>query len=271
MIKKVLSKATVLVLPLVIVSYSSLSFAAETEVKGNGTFQYNFDPFGKNAKGPLSQEEGEYQKVTDVNGDSAFQYDFDPFSPKAKSTLEQYDREYEELTGLKAFITSPQNSDGAQPGDESGGSAVQPQITDESAERKCRREQCHIFIDVEKSRQVLNLYRDGELILTTRTSTGRPGTHATPNFDTNPNGRIYQIYSSKTYPGYNNMPFAVFIQGGFAIHGAPGKEDSQLGTPVSHGCVRVRTSVAQQINQIISKAVVQNNGSTKNVWITVRN
>lgn len=248
--KKVLLNATVLALPLMVATYSNISFA-KTAIK---------------------------------NAVSHQQEDFNPFDEQATEKLKAMDAEYQRETGLNAVITVPQSAEHAEGEDAAPALEEKPnvistdserasedeqQIPRELIEKKCRRDECRIFVDVQRSRQVLNLYKDGQLVLTTRTSTGRAG-FDTPNFDTNPNGRIYQVYSSKTYPGYNNMPFAVFIQGGFAIHGAPGKEDAQLGRPASHGCVRVRTSVAQQINKIISEVVVADGRSTKNVWITVR-
>lgn len=236
---------------------------------------------------------------------AAEEADFNPFDPKAEEQLKLMDEQYKKETGLNAIITVPQDTDHADgeellpqleihpavqadpnqvmtpanpqatpenilpPGFEAPAVPAQPAFPEGLQSQNCRRMECHVFIDVERSKQVLNLYVDGVLTLTSPTSTGRPG-FATPNFDTNPNGRIYQIYSSSKYPGYNNMPFAIFIQGGFAIHGAPGSEDAQLGRVASHGCVRVRTSKAQEINRIVSQAVKEAGGSTKTVWITVR-
>jgi hypothetical protein len=53
---------------------------------------------------------------------------------------------------------------------------------------------------------------------------------------------------------YGNMPFAVFIKGGFAVHGTTGGSDwgniSKLGTtPLSHGCVRIHPLNAKAFNE----------------------
>lgn len=175
--------------------------------------------------------------------------EFNPFAANVAETLNNMDQEYKNETGLPAFLGR--------------------QVFIESTTPSCRRMECHVFIDIEKSKQILNLYVDGVLKISTPTSTGKPG-FKTPDFDTNPNGRIYRVYSSTKYPGYNNMPFAVFIQGGFAIHGAPGSEDAHLGQVASHGCVRIRTTVAEELNEIVSEAVKENGNSTSSVWITVR-
>lgn len=57
--------------------------------------------------------------------------------------------------------------------------------------------------------------------------TGMKG-YETPNFDRSLEKplRIYKQYTSSKYPGgdwngLGNKPFAVFIKGGFAIHGTP--------------------------------------------------
>ncbi len=134
----------------------------------------------------------------------------------------------------------------------------------------CRRETCPLYIHVSRRQQKMNVYVNGELQHTFSTSTGRTG-FGTPNFDTHPNGRIYIIHGSSKYKGYNNMPYAVFIQGTFAIHGAPGREDGEIGHPASHGCVRLRTSNAQIVNGIVRQAVEESGGTTKNIWITVEN
>jgi hypothetical protein len=65
-------------------------------------------------------------------------------------------------------------------------------------------------------------------------STGRPG------YDT-PAGsfraiRLERVYFSKKYDDAP-MPNAVFFYGGYAIHGT--LEEKRLGSPVSHGCVRL--------------------------------
>ena len=45
------------------------------------------------------------------------------------------------------------------------------------------------------------------------------------------------------------MPYAVFYYGGYAIHGT--NAVSRLGTPASHGCVRLETVNAQKFYTLV--------------------
>ena len=91
----------------------------------------------------------------------------------------------------------------------------------------------------------------------------------TPNFDRHPDGRFYDYYDSTKYPGgdykgLGNMPYAVFIEGGFALHGTPQGNWPWLGRPASHGCVRQHPDDAFRLNRLVRATGVAN------VWITVR-
>ena len=99
-------------------------------------------------------------------------------------------------------------------------------------------------------------------------STGINGRN-TPNFETHPNGRIYDRYTSKKFPGgdfngLGNMPYAVFISGGFAIHGTGKGNWPKLGSRASHGCIRLHPD-----NALIFNRLVRKNGISE-VWITVQ-
>jgi len=59
------------------------------------------------------------------------------------------------------------------------------------------------------------------------------------------------------------MPYAVFISGGYAIHGTTRGNWSRLGKPASHGCIRLHPDNGQIFN-----VLVRRNGIS-NVWITV--
>lgn len=197
--------------------------------------------------------------------------DFNPFDPNVEQKLQQMDQQYVNDTGLSPVLTSSPDEY------HSGGDVSRtmriveyPRIIPEGSLEPCRREQCPVYIHVSRSRQRLTIYVNGVQQNEFPTSTGRAG-FGTPNFDTHPNGRIYTVYSSKKYAGYNNMPFAVFINGGFAIHGAPGSEERELGHPASHGCVRVKTSNASIVNDLVYQSIRESGGSPQNVWITVEN
>ncbi len=143
----------------------------------------------------------------------------------------------------------------------------------------CFRDTCAVFIEVDKSSQRAYIRINGELLEDKsgslkggilRATTGMKG-HSTPNFDRHPDKplRIYKRYSSSKYPGGNwydksgkafgNMPFAVFIKGGFAVHGTTGTDGNKnsnigrLGTvPLSHGCIRLHPLNAKVFNEAVA-------------------
>jgi hypothetical protein len=158
----------------------------------------------------------------------------------------------------------------------------------------CMRETCPIYILVDKSDQRADVFIEGKHIKDGaidkdglafivgkddgngrwKVTTGMAG-HETPNFDRHleSDARIFQRYSSSKYPGgdwrgFGNMPFAMFIKGGFAIHGTTGDDTwgniSKLGTkPLSHGCVRIHSENAQRLNGLVKKY------GAANTWVRV--
>lgn len=171
--------------------------------------------------------------------------DLDPFDPNVEDILREYDRIYEEETGISPFI-----------GEDPGKTA------------KCKRNSCGVWVQIVRSTQRLHLYEQGKLIATWKVSTGKRG-YTTPRFDRHPNGRIYDRYTSRKYPGgdykgLGNMPYAVFIQGGFAVHGTPRSNWSKLGKPASHGCIRLHPDNAYRLNRLIRRYGVSDS------WFTVQ-
>lgn len=172
--------------------------------------------------------------------------ELDPRRPDIEKVLEEMDRDYESTTGKSSHLE------------------IDPL---EELAPSCYRNSCKIWADVDKSAQRLYLYIDGVLTYTWKTSTGKAG-YTTPNMDRHPNGRIYDRYTSTKYPdgdynGLGNMPYAVFIYGGYAIHGTTRGNWSRLGKPASHGCIRLHPDNGQIFN-----ILVRRNG-IKNVWVTV--
>lgn len=170
----------------------------------------------------------------------------DPKSPKIEKILQELDADYESTTGLSAHL--------------------EVDFLDDLM-RGCYRNSCKIWADIDKYAQRLYLYIDGVLTYTWKTSTGRWG-NDTPDFDTHPDGRIYNRYKSTKYPegdynGLGNMPFAVFIEGGYAIHCTTRGSWGRLGTPASHGCIRLHPDNGQIFN-----VLVRRNG-VRNVWVTI--
>lgn len=173
--------------------------------------------------------------------------EFNPFAPNAAETLKAFDKAYEQQTGESAYPTGR--------GDEL------------SAAEGCYRLSCPIYVDVDKGSQTLRLYLDGRLADQWDVSTGRPG-YGTPDFDKRFDGRIFQRYDSAKYPGgdymgLGNMPYAMFISGGVAIHGTPEGNWHLLGRPVSHGCIRILPEHAKYLNGLLRQYGVQNS------WVTV--
>ena len=173
--------------------------------------------------------------------------ELNPFAPNINETLKAYDQEIQQQTGQPAF---KENS-----------------ISRWLELNTCYRLQCTVYARIIKAEQKLFLYINGRLDATWAVSSGAPG-HATPDFDQQPNGRIYDQYSSTKFPGGNykglgNMPYAVFIEGGFAIHGTTEGNFKHLGTPASHGCIRLHPENGKVFNQLVRQYGI------KDTWITV--
>ena len=180
--------------------------------------------------------------------------ELDPRSPDIEEKLKEMDEDYEKTTGKSAHI------------DEYVQAFIEAGLEDLLGP-SCYRNTCNVWADVDKSAQRLYLYINGALAYTWKTSTGRAG-YTTPDFDTHPDGRIYDRYTSGKYPdgdynGLGNMPYAVFISGGYAIHGTTRGNWGKLGTPASHGCIRLHPDNGQIFNILVRK-----NG-IRNVWVTV--
>lgn len=196
---------------------------------------------GMNANAQLADS------AQDLGTEANFIDEIDPADPNIEAILNAYDEYYENQTGLssrleESFLTYVNTG--------------------------CYRMSCKVWAQVSKSRQRMYLYVDGVLQAEWKVSTGTPG-HGTPNFDKHPDGRIYDRYTSTKYPGgdydkLGNMPYAVFIKGGYAIHGTGRGNWSKLGRRASHGCIRLHPDNGYTFNRL-----VRANG-IKNVWITVQ-
>lgn len=171
--------------------------------------------------------------------------ELDPYAPNINEILEQMDafeREHGEAVRFDLDVMTALKAD-------------------------CYRQACAVYAQVSKSSQSLSLYVNGVLQGVWPASTGVPG-RGTPDFDRHPDGRIYTRYTSTRYPGgdylnLGNMPYAVFIQGGFAIHGTGRGNWRYLGQRASHGCIRVHPDNARLFNALVRQYGV------RNTWITV--
>lgn len=207
-----------------------------------GASENSQTPF--NTPSPLLDEAYPQDAATDPD-------EFDPYDPRAEERLEEFDKVYEQETGKPAHLESTQD------------------FVDELISfAACRRADCPVWIQIVRSTQKMYLYLNGRVEGSWDVSTGISG-HRTPSMDTNPNGRIYDKYSSKAYPGgdYNglgNMPYAVFIRGPFAMHGTPKGNWSKLGKPASKGCIRMHPDNGYRVNRLVRSYGI------KKVWVTVQ-
>ncbi|MGZ3770257.1 MAG: L,D-transpeptidase [Bdellovibrio sp.] len=218
------------VLPLFFVlTFQSSAFSAETQNnQPHNTLSYTIvDPADFNSTNNLIDE-------------------IDPFNPKTEKVLEELDQNYFEETGLSPFIEN------------------QPF----SIWSSCYRKSCPVWVQIVKSTQSGYLFLNGTLVDSFKVSTGIFG-RTTPNFDKHPDGRIYDAYSSTKFPGgsykgLGNMPYAVFIQNGFALHGTTAGNWKKLGKRASHGCVRMHPDNAKTINRLVRQYGVEH------TWITIQ-
>jgi hypothetical protein len=127
---------------------------------------------------------------------------------------------------------------------------------------------CLLFAAVSKSKQLLYLYINGTLKDSFKVSTGKKD-FLTPDLNLRPEGPVYTKYSSRKYPGgdYNglgNMPYAVFLSDGVAIHGTTPGNFSKLGTVASHGCIRLHPDNGKIFNELVKMFGI------KNTWVIVK-
>lgn len=105
-----------------------------------------------------------------------------------------------------------------------------------------------VTVAIDKSSQRMTVSVDGRTLHVWKVSTGRAG-FGTPNGHFRPQ-RLHRMWFSRKY--YNSpMPYSIFFQGGFAIHGS--YEIKRLGGPASHGCVRLHPSNAATLYALVQK------------------
>lgn len=178
--------------------------------------------------------------------------ELDPYAENIYQQLEEMDQEYFEQTGQLPFLN-----------DDFSRTDLLGALAD------CVKEACPIYVKIVKSEQKLYLWENGQLTQQWLVSTGVEG-RGTPNMDLHPNGRIYDRYTSTKFPegdwkGLGNMPYAVFLRDGFAIHGTTAGNIKRLGKRASHGCIRIHPD-----NGLIFNRLVRQYG-VRNVWVTITN
>lgn len=133
----------------------------------------------------------------------------------------------------------------------------------------CNGKDCILFAEIDKSKQLLYLYLLGELKDSFKVSTGKGKKYDTPAMELHPLGPVLLKYTSKKFPGGNysglgNMPYAVFLKNGYAIHGTTPGNFSKLGTPASHGCIRLHPENAKIFNALVKTI------GLKQTWVSVK-
>lgn len=178
--------------------------------------------------------------------------DLDPRDPNIEQILRELDEDYRLETGKSPFLED----------------LFEMEPFESEPGETCRREACPVWAQIIKSEQRMYLYIFGRVEQIFDVSTGVRG-YSTPDMELNPNGRIYDRYTSRKFPGgdYNglgNMPYAVFLKGGYAIHGTTKGNWEKLGTPASHGCIRLHPDHAFYFNRLVREQGI------KNVWVTIQ-
>ena len=141
-------------------------------------------------------------------------------------------------------------------------------IRADTAQTRCREKDCLLYAEIVKSSQTLYLYVASELVDSFKVSTGIKK-RETPILSVRPSGPLFTKYNSKKFPGGNykglgNMPYAVFIRGGYAIHGTTPGNFLKLGTRASHGCIRLHPYNAKIFYELVKRI------GLSNTWVSLK-
>jgi lipoprotein-anchoring transpeptidase ErfK/SrfK len=102
---------------------------------------------------------------------------------------------------------------------------------------------------VDVSTQTMTVSKAGQVLYRWHVSTARKG-YSTPRGTYRPQ-RLHKMWYSRKYE-MSPMPWSVFYHGGYAIHGTSAVK--RLGTPASHGCVRLQTANAARFYALVKEA-----------------
>src|SRR5574337_384286 len=132
----------------------------------------------------------------------------------------------------------------------------------------CSEKECPLVAEIVKEKQLMYLYIGGELKDSFAVSTGIPG-RETPNMNKRASGPVFTRYTSTKYPegdykGLGNMPYAVFVKSGYAIHGTTQGNFAKLGKKASHGCIRLHPDNAKLFYDLVKIF------GLNNTWVIVR-
>lgn len=99
-------------------------------------------------------------------------------------------------------------------------------------------------IDISKQRMMVLV--DGRETFEWRVSTAGKG-YVTPTGSFKPT-RMHKMWYSRKYDNAP-MPHSVFFHGGYAVHATP--HVKRLGSPASHGCIRLHPDNASDFYQLV--------------------
>jgi len=103
-----------------------------------------------------------------------------------------------------------------------------------------------IKVNIDLSSQKMKIYKGKRLLYSWQVSTARGG-YVTPVGSYKPY-HSEKMHYSKLYDN-SPMPYSLFFKEGYAIHGT--HYVRSLGAPASHGCVRLRTSNAKKLYEMV--------------------
>lgn len=109
--------------------------------------------------------------------------------------------------------------------------------------------EARIHIASQRMEVIIDGARAGEYVI----STGKKG-HRTPMGVYKPE-RMHKTYYSRKYHN-SPMPNSIFFNGGIAVHGT--YEVARLGSPASHGCVRMSPRDAAQLFGLVQSHGMHN-------------
>ena len=115
------------------------------------------------------------------------------------------------------------------------------------------RAEADVLVRVDRGSQTMAVNVDGANLYTWPVSTGRSG-YRTPAGVFHPEWMTVRWFSRI----YDNspMPHSIFYFSGFAIHGS--YEVRRLGTPASHGCIRLHPDNAAILYNLIEREGMKN-------------
>jgi lipoprotein-anchoring transpeptidase ErfK/SrfK len=106
---------------------------------------------------------------------------------------------------------------------------------------------------IDLSEQRMQVFQNGFLRYTWPVSTARRG-YVTPTGNYRPT-RMHKMWYSRKYDN-SPMPHSIFFRGGYAIHGTG--DVKRLGSPASHGCIRLHPDNAKALYNMVSGVGAKN-------------